>query len=377
MISGPDPDLVDYCAGVVRGCFSALGGKRIQTPDIQPMRPYLDFLGELYRARIIDYDQGNNGDGYCLRPDYTLALALELAREERPLGRYFYDDLVFRGDQDAMQGAAVSRQVGFEVFDEDQASLENEVALVSAAVQAVFDSKVESFKIVFGDVRLVCDLVDALPLHPQRKSALKRSYATKAVFQREVEAARLDAREPSALFTALSKASPDVCAAAVQEIIALADVTVIGGRTKEDIAARMIAKAEEADLGLTEKQARGLQQIADIEGPIDQALEDVHTVAASIGVDVTSRLERWRSLVERIAARGVDVTSARFDAGLGRGLSYYDGIVFEFHAGEDVFIGGGGRYDNLLARLSGGDIAAPALGAMLRPDRLAVFSHHA
>ncbi|MGB9476483.1 MAG: ATP phosphoribosyltransferase regulatory subunit, partial [Candidatus Udaeobacter sp.] len=52
------------------------------------------------------------------------------------------------------------------------------------------------------------------------------------------------------------------------------------------------------------------------------------------------------------------------DVGIVRGLAYYTGIVFEVfdRAGKFRAIAGGGRYDNLIAQLSDGDVSMPALG---------------
>ncbi len=43
------------------------------------------------------------------------------------------------------------------------------------------------------------------------------------------------------------------------------------------------------------------------------------------------------------------------DYSLVRGLDYYNDLTFEFHTGESVVVGGGGRYDNLAKILSIGD----------------------
>jgi histidyl-tRNA synthetase len=52
------------------------------------------------------------------------------------------------------------------------------------------------------------------------------------------------------------------------------------------------------------------------------------------------------------------------DVGIVRGLAYYTGIVFEVfdRAGKFRAIAGGGRYDKLIAQLSDGAVAMPALG---------------
>jgi ATP phosphoribosyltransferase regulatory subunit len=57
------------------------------------------------------------------------------------------------------------------------------------------------------------------------------------------------------------------------------------------------------------------------------------------------------------------------DLGEVRGFEYYTGLVFEIHApGAPLELGGGGRYDSLVARF-GRDV--PAIGFYLSLDRLA------
>ena len=54
----------------------------------------------------------------------------------------------------------------------------------------------------------------------------------------------------------------------------------------------------------------------------------------------------------------------QFDASVVRGLAYYTGIVFEGfdRKGELRAICGGGRYDNLLSTMTGGETSVPAVG---------------
>ena len=60
-----------------------------------------------------------------------------------------------------------------------------------------------------------------------------------------------------------------------------------------------------------------------------------------------------------------------FDATLARGLDYYTGIIFEMKLNgkpEELTIGGGGRYDNLIGMFAGRDI--PAVGFSFGIDRI-------
>ena len=60
-----------------------------------------------------------------------------------------------------------------------------------------------------------------------------------------------------------------------------------------------------------------------------------------------------------------------FATGFGRSFDYYTGFVFQIEAdagGRAVTVGGGGRYDDMLAGLGGPD--APACGFGLHTERL-------
>lgn len=60
-----------------------------------------------------------------------------------------------------------------------------------------------------------------------------------------------------------------------------------------------------------------------------------------------------------------------FDRTLARGLDYYTGLIFElkpYGKPDELSIGGGGRYDNLIGMFAGKDI--PAVGFSFGPDRL-------
>ena len=68
---------------------------------------------------------------------------------------------------------------------------------------------------------------------------------------------------------------------------------------------------------------------------------------------------------------GLGVENMRFDKYLMRGLDYYTGIIFEFgllEKPEFGSVGSGGRYDNLLEKITGTKI--PAVGGSIGLDRL-------
>jgi len=370
MAQTPDLDAIDDAAAKIREGFSSLDVRRVQVPATQPLQPYLEFMGETYRQRIVEFDSGN-GDAYCLRPDYTLALALEIAAGRLEKSNFFYDDVVFRGDQASSGREVVHRQVGVELFGEGDA-LELELRLIRATLDAVHKAGVRNVCIVFADVGLVFELIDELPLHRDRRTSMKRSLVTKNAFERAVDSARLTGRKQSALVDALSSLPPANAMEAVKEVITLSGGEIIGGRSVDEIARSMVSKAEDARLGLTDMQAEELHRVADVSGSVEESLKRLQDIAKRIGVDENKRVRRWADLIKGLRKDGIKVDKAEFDAGLGRGFSYYDGIVFELYdSSRKTFLGGGGRYDGLLEELSHGQCRGPAVGAMLRPDRVA------
>ncbi len=90
---------------------------------------------------------------------------------------------------------------------------------------------------------------------------------------------------------------------------------------------------------------------------------DFEAVRAAYGgrEAVAPEIERMAQLFAHLAAMGLG-DFVRFDLTIVRGLAYYTGVVFELFdtRGELRAICGGGRYDDLLKRVSGTDL--PALG---------------
>jgi len=94
-----------------------------------------------------------------------------------------------------------------------------------------------------------------------------------------------------------------------------------------------------------------------------KSLAELESVLGELTADpkLAARLSDWRKLLEGLDAMGL----ARFvtvDLGVVRGLAYYTGFVFEAfdRLGELRALAGGGRYDDLVAKLGGPEL--PAVG---------------
>jgi histidyl-tRNA synthetase len=127
---------------------------------------------------------------------------------------------------------------------------------------------------------------------------------------------------------------------------------------------------------------RVLASISAEAGDTDVILAKLNLTASSRGEDGISEL---RSIADLVRAAGYDEARVKIDPSVVRGLEYYTGPVYEVEltfpiAGEDGkpirfgSVGGGGRYDGLIARFRGEPV--PATGFSIGVSRLMAALQH-
>ena len=104
-------------------------------------------------------------------------------------------------------------------------------------------------------------------------------------------------------------------------------------------------------------------------------LNDLNKRLEECGEDGLQRAEEWNSLINRLESHGCE-DLIRIDLSIVRGLAYYTGFVYEAFesSGQGRALAGGGRYDNLIEKLSGNcrmPAAGFAIGDMTLTDCLA------
>jgi len=107
-----------------------------------------------------------------------------------------------------------------------------------------------------------------------------------------------------------------------------------------------------------------LSLLLDLKGKSSGFLKNLKALVTQNLPEFEPALNDFINIVDLIEALGynyqIDITS-------GRGFEYYTGVIFRFFVGGEE-VGGGGRYNNLIPLMSGGDI--PASGFALYLDRL-------
>jgi len=132
-----------------------------------------------------------------------------------------------------------------------------------------------------------------------------------------------------------------------------------GTRPPEAIVGRLVRKLRRSESSEQIDQALELlDRLCRIEGGPDEALERAGALLRDYPV---TGLEELHAILRLTTAHGVAPECLNLDFGLGRGLHYYTGMIFEIYSDDGLQLCGGGRYDDLVNAL-GGRQSTPAVG---------------
>jgi ATP phosphoribosyltransferase regulatory subunit len=279
---------------------------------IPPLFDYADvFAGEALAPKTYSF-VGRDGNVLALRPDFTSLLAKIAAGRLRdrpaPL-RLYYSGEVVRYEPVKAGRQSELHQMGLEHLGGEARAADAEVLAIAA--ESLDRLGVGGFVLALGHVGVFNGLVRGAGLDAERLEALRD---------------RVESKDPEGVRRALEGAELAPSAAAGLERL----TSTAGSVETLDDAARAFAACP----------------------PAAEAVAELRAVAGAL---------RTAGLADRLAV----------DLGEVRGLDYYTGLVFRvFAPGLGFEVGGGGRYDALLARFGR---PLPAVGFMLGLDRVALL----
>ena len=368
----------DTRAEALVASYERAGYVRVAPALLQPAEPFLDLSGEDIRRRMY-LTTAPDGDEFCLRPDLTIPVSrdyLASSAAGKPAS-YCYLGPVFRHRRDA---AAEFLQAGIESFGRaDKAAADAE--MLSLGLEATAHYGVAAPDIQIGDVTLFASLIAGLDLPPAWKRRLIKDFNRKTNLAHDLDRLVLggnNARpEYQGVLAALAGSDPKGAHALVTDLLSIAGINAVGGRSVGEIADRFL---EQSALGASAKlprEVRGLiERFLAIQGNPDEAAAALRTLAreAKMMSALTPALDQFESRTGFLEARGVDVKRVHFSTAFSRGFDYYTGLVFELtdpkRTGDPLVAGG--RYDELLTRL-GAVNPIPAVGFAVWIERLAVY----
>jgi ATP phosphoribosyltransferase regulatory subunit len=367
--SQPDPR-----AEALVTAYEGAGYRRLSPPLLQPAEPFLDLSGEDIRKHMF-LTADAEGRELCLRPDLTIPVSCEyLASPEAGTPQGFcYLGPVFR-DRGALPAEFL--QAGIESFGrKDKAAADAE--MLALGLDALTHYGIANTEIRIGDVGLFAALIAALDLAPAWKRRLVKDFNHKSSLAHDLELLTLSGAtkrpEYQGVLAALAGSDPKAARALVTDLLSIAGITAVGGRSVAEIAERFLEQAALGAATTLPGETRALiERFLAISGDPDHAAAQLRGLAADAGLGLSAALDLFESRTGFLAARGIDVSRIRFSTAFGRGLDYYTGFVFELHDGPARPNGplvAGGRYDELLTRL-GSKAAIPAVGFAVFIERV-------
>ena len=365
--SGPDAR-----AEALASAYQRAGYARLAPPILQPAEPFLDLSGEDIRKRMY-LTTAPGGAEMCLRPDLTIPVAREYLAS--PLAgepaNFCYLGPVFRHRSKA---SAEFMQLGVESFGRtDQAAADAE--MLALALEAAAHYGVAAPLVQVGDVALFAALIGALDLAPAWKRRLVKDFNRKTNLAQDLDRLVLGGAngrpEYQGVLAALAGSDPKGAHAVVTDLLSIAGISAVGGRSVGEIADRFL---EQAALGASARLPQDVRSLIErflaVSGDPDSAAAELRALAAEAKLDLGATLDAMESRTGFFAARGLDVGAFKFATAFGRGFDYYTGFVFEVTDGAPESLVAGGRYDGLLTRLGSAN-PIPAVGFAAGLERLA------
>ena len=351
-------------------CLLAAGFERTEPPILHAAAIFLDMSGEEVRRRLF-LTADAAGEELCLRPEYTIPVCRAYLGSDKAgkIAEYSYLGPVFRARAGQV---GEQRQSGLESFGRQDAEAAD-AEVFSLAMEAATAAGGGSLVARLGDAGLFDAMLDALKISEPWRRRLRRGVARgrslEAIFAQPSQSALA---QPGVL-AALESADHAGAKALVEDLLAIAGIATVGGRSAGEIADRFLEQAaQRSQPHVSPEQQEAIRRFLAISGDPDSSSRALRALAKDARLDLGVALDSFDQRIGFLAARGQKIDDFVYSAAFVRDLDYYTGFVFEAvdaaNPGARPAVGGG-RYDGLARRL-GAASDVPAVGAAIWIDRL-------
>ncbi len=314
----------------------------------------------------------------CLRPEYTASICrLYLDHyQQQPLPlRFQYAGSIFRYEAPGRARYRQHTQLGVELFGGNPFATDAEI--LQLACNILHEMRISHYRLELGHIGVVSGFINRLQLDSHAAHLLlslmeqiSRSEEGERIAQERLEA--LYPPDPS-LEKLTEAADQGVQARYVTSLLDGISVSFGDDDIRREIVERFLWK-----MGRSEQRRQilhaleFLRALHAVSGPPPEVFSEVRELLDRYGLDPVP-LTELQQLVSIVEQCGVPREQIVLNLSLGRGVSYYTGLVFEIHAQEedgfDTQLCGGGRYDHLMSAV-GSSRELNACGFAFGVDRL-------
>jgi histidyl-tRNA synthetase len=373
--------------------FAVHGYRLVDTPVVEATELFLRKSGEERAAQMYAFDYRNRQ--IALRPEFTASVlrAYIAAGQGRPLPlRLAYCGPVFRYEKPQAGRSRQYTEAGIELLGASGAAADAEV--IHVALSGMAEQGLTDCTLRLGHLGVVGVLLNSLALDERVRdwflwsmeqlrahgdAGLHRNLRALLAEQVGANGARADETDapldpdfPALDLLQLAGMDDDRARATVLGVLRGSGVELEGSnRAPEEIVERLLVKLRRPQVRFDIAGAvEFLRRLVALRGEPATVLAATRALLADYHLDdaPVHDLEEVLALL-RVYGHDERIT---LDLGLGRGLHYYTGVLFEVYDGRDdrLQLCGGGRYDDL-AQTLGARAPVPACGFALGVERIA------
>ncbi|TVR68765.1 MAG: ATP phosphoribosyltransferase regulatory subunit [Sphaerobacteraceae bacterium] len=358
--------------------FSSHGYQTVDTPVLEHTELFLRKSGGERVAQMYAFNFRDRE--ISLRPEYTASILRYYVEsgQSSPLPvRLSYAGPVFRYERPQAGRARQFTDTGVELIGGQGSAADAEI--IHLAMEGLSNLGITG-KLVLGHIGIVLDFLDRLPLRQRARDWLIWSMERLRKGQPvdvEGELPGLISRDtlPAVFFElsdSLNEIPDDQLERWVLAVLHEVGVQMHGGtRSSEEIVAGVIAKMHQTSEAEDVRRAfMFISELIEVRGTPESVIPELRGLLQRHGLDEGPITEIEMTL-KLLDAYGIDTSEVELNLGLGRGLHYYTGILFEIYDPEKPWLQlcGGGRYDELAQSL-GARESIPACGFSYGLERI-------
>lgn len=356
------------------------GYKHVDTPVLERSDLFASSFGQelwqnLYAFRLHHRD-------LCLRPEYTASICrlyLDHYQQQALPLRFQYAGPIFRYEAPGRSRFRQHTQLGIELFGGHPWSADAEILHLACAVLKELD--ISGYRLELGHIGVVSSFINRLQLDEQATRlllSLMEQISRSEEGERRAQA-RLEALYPAGSSEEATMGSAAASGTTTQETRYITSLlNGISISFGDDDARREVVERFLWKMGRGEQRRQilyaldFLKALHAVSGPPPQVFAELRNLLSRYELDAEPLIE-LEQLVAVVEQAGVAREQIVLNLSLGRGVSYYTGLVFEIHAQEedgfDAQLCGGGRYDRLM-RAVGSTREVNACGFAFGVERL-------
>jgi len=358
----------------LRKFLTQAGYAAVDTPILEQGDLFLTSFGQelwqnLYAFRLHQRD-------LCLRPEYTASICrlyLDHYQQQALPMRFQYAGPIFRYEAPGRNRYRQHTQLGIELLGGQAAAADADI--LYQACDILRELHIPNYRLELGHIGVASGFIQRLNLddHAARLLLSLMEQISRSDQGEQAAQARLEALYPSSI---QEPAGTEAQEAHARDILALLNgISISFGdeAARTEIVERFLWKAGRAEQRRQILHAlEYLRTLHALSGPPPAVFAQIRGLLDHYQLDAAP-LAELEQLVETVKECGVQDGQIALNLALGRGVSYYTGLVFEIHArdadGFDAQLCGGGRYDHLV-RAVGGTRDVNACGFAFGLERL-------